>query len=155
MSDLGFSGSPFTWCNGQSGCARWWARLDRFLANVEWMDFFDSYSVAHLQRISLDHSPLFWKTKLRSLSKRKIFHFENIWFDHKGCHDSVAKAWNFQPNSSPLHSFAHLISRTKHLLITWKKSGLSPLDVEIQKAESDIEFLENMDSGTNPYSLDS
>lgn len=30
LLDLGFSGSIFTWCNGQVGLARCWARLDRF-----------------------------------------------------------------------------------------------------------------------------
>lgn len=33
LMDLGFMGSNYTWCNGQSGLARRWARLDRFLAN--------------------------------------------------------------------------------------------------------------------------
>lgn len=59
LFDLGFTGNSFTWCNGQSGCARRWARLDRFFANLDWVSLFDSLSVLHLQRISSDHAPLF------------------------------------------------------------------------------------------------
>lgn len=118
LIDLGFLGSAFTWCNGQSGCSRRWARLDRFMANVEWLEFFDSYSVKHLQRISSNHAPLSLKTRLRSHAKKKIFRFENVWFDHKGCHDSVVSAWNFNPNSSPLHAFSHLVHRTRHKIIS-------------------------------------
>ena len=34
LVDISYIGNPFTWCNGQVGFARRWARLDRFLANT-------------------------------------------------------------------------------------------------------------------------
>lgn len=34
-----FLGSSFTWSNVQGGCARRWARLDRFLAKLNWLRF--------------------------------------------------------------------------------------------------------------------
>lgn len=48
LFDLGFPGPSFTWCNRQSGCARRWADLDGFLANLDWLGFFASYSILYL-----------------------------------------------------------------------------------------------------------
>ncbi|KAJ0981340.1 hypothetical protein J5N97_009595 [Dioscorea zingiberensis] len=33
LFDLGFFGTPYTWCNNQNGLGRRWARLDRAIAN--------------------------------------------------------------------------------------------------------------------------
>lgn len=48
LFDLGFSGSGFTWCNGQSGLAQCWVRLDHFLANSEWILSFKKISNQHI-----------------------------------------------------------------------------------------------------------
>ena len=40
FQDLGYCGSDFTWCNMQDGENRIYLRLDRALANLEWIDKF-------------------------------------------------------------------------------------------------------------------
>lgn len=40
LHDLGFEGSAFTWCNKLEGEGSIMARLDRFVGNVQWKDFF-------------------------------------------------------------------------------------------------------------------
>lgn len=114
---------------------------------------FEFYAVEHLQRISSDHAPLSLKTWLWFHSKKKFFILK-VFGQTMGCHDSMVKAWNFNPNSSPLHTFSHLISRTKQHLNTWRASALSSLDVDIHNIERDISFLENLYSTANPNSLD-
>jgi len=37
LSDLGFSGPKYTWCNGKYGDDFSRERLDRAVANVEWI----------------------------------------------------------------------------------------------------------------------
>lgn len=51
LLDLGFSGSNFTWCNGHSRSSRRWARLDHFLANLNWIFGFNSYVNLHIPHI--------------------------------------------------------------------------------------------------------
>ncbi|KAJ0969863.1 hypothetical protein J5N97_022740 [Dioscorea zingiberensis] len=89
LFDLGFIGSPFTWCNNQIGLARRWARLDRVLANNEWLSSFDSYFNRHLSRTASDHSPMLVIAKSNSNHKRRVFRFENFWFDYEQCHSNV------------------------------------------------------------------
>lgn len=46
LLDFGFSSSSFTWCNGQAGLARHWARLDHFLANFLWLQTTTIYLIS-------------------------------------------------------------------------------------------------------------
>lgn len=56
------------------------------------MQSFELYLVDHLLRISSDHAPLLLNTSRSSRVKKKIFHFEDYWFDNRGCHNAVLKA---------------------------------------------------------------
>ncbi|KAJ0983259.1 hypothetical protein J5N97_011514 [Dioscorea zingiberensis] len=120
LFDLGYYGSPYTWCNKQNGLARRWARLDRYLANSSWISCFDSYYNKHLCRTLSDHSPMLLTARFFTSSKKKVFRFENYWFEHALCHQKVYKAWNFKTVTSPLHAFAHLTSRTRSILLDKK-----------------------------------
>ena len=40
LLDLGYTGVPFTWCNNQDAMATVWARLDRAMASVDWVNKF-------------------------------------------------------------------------------------------------------------------
>lgn len=57
LSDLGFVGAPFTWCNNRMGHNRIIERLNR-AGNASWLQHYGSFSVSHLPRIASDHCPL-------------------------------------------------------------------------------------------------
>ncbi|KAJ0975885.1 hypothetical protein J5N97_017850 [Dioscorea zingiberensis] len=132
LFDLGFIGSPFTWCNNQLGLTRRWARLDRVLANNSWLTKFDSYFNKHLSRTASDHSPLFLNARFFSHQKQKVFRFDNFWFEYDNCHLNVWNAWNNRPRANPMHAFSHSISKTRTLLCKWKTKELTPLEKHIQ-----------------------
>lgn len=46
--DLGFVGSPFTWCNNQFDGVVTWIRLDRGVATPSWSQMFPSAKVHHI-----------------------------------------------------------------------------------------------------------
>lgn len=78
LLDLGFLGSPFTWCNGRSGLACRWARLNCFLANTEWILLFKNASIVRLPHINSNHSPLFLSLLNPIPPSKKIFCFYNF-----------------------------------------------------------------------------
>lgn len=47
LSDLGYLGSKYTWCNNKEGSTRVYERLDRYLANPQWIVKFPKSSVSH------------------------------------------------------------------------------------------------------------
>lgn len=61
LFDLGFSGPKYTWCNKREGPDFMHERLDRALANSEWIDLFPDRSVEVLAGCNSDHMPIFLK----------------------------------------------------------------------------------------------
>lgn len=58
LVDLGFSGVPYTYDNGQLGNKNVRVRLDRACADEKWQDLFPATQVVHLVTSCSDHCPL-------------------------------------------------------------------------------------------------
>jgi hypothetical protein len=96
---LGFEGYPFTWSNGREEGANVQCRLDRALANVEFIDRFSPIKVSHLPRFGSDHaavlicleSPLSGNSRRR----RRLFRFEESWTKEAQCEELIRNNWNY------------------------------------------------------------
>lgn len=77
LRDLGYEGTQFTWCNNRQGEGRIFERLDRFLVNSKWCDFFPFESVSHGQVAYSDHCPIWFNTHGNRIRKRgtRLFRF--------------------------------------------------------------------------------
>lgn len=53
-----FKGPKTTWCNGQSGLACSWARLDKFFIDYNFLNYFPNVFFQVLACTTSDHSPL-------------------------------------------------------------------------------------------------
>ena len=81
FADLGFSGPDYTWHGRRRG--EWiWERLDRGVANYEWLTRFPTSRMKHLNCFTSNHRPI-----LLSLGgngeqqkwRRKPLRFEAMW----------------------------------------------------------------------------
>ncbi|KAH0650296.1 hypothetical protein KY284_030208 [Solanum tuberosum] len=71
LTDLGYTGLPFTWCNQRDAEARVWKRLDRSMVNDKWLEVMPETTIENLSSVSSDHSPmLMGMTKYNSAGKR-------------------------------------------------------------------------------------
>lgn len=147
--DLDFSGSNFTWCNGHSRSSRRWARLDRFLSNLNWISSFDYYVNLHLPRTNYDHSLLFLIAKKGAPSPNKIFHFDSFLLYYEGCHNCVTKAWTNANNTNPLLSFSQCVTHTRANIIKWKYAGLRPINLELSNINQEIARMEAIDPSSS------
>ncbi|XP_039130843.1 uncharacterized protein LOC120267217 [Dioscorea cayenensis subsp. rotundata] len=143
LLDLGFVGSRFTWCNNQVGLSCRWARLDRFLANHDWIASFSSLENLHLPRSCSDHCPLLLTACTHTPSKSSIFQFDNIWFEYSSCHNIISNAFQVISSSSHMHSLHHCLHRAKNDLIKWHISGTRSIDAELSHVEMEIKNVED------------
>lgn len=82
LIDLGYTGGTYTWSNNRHISHRILERLDRCLANYDWLTIFPESSIHYLPRTHSDHSPLLLTLKKYSVPQDKIFHFETMWITH-------------------------------------------------------------------------
>ncbi|XP_039120543.1 uncharacterized protein LOC120256952 [Dioscorea cayenensis subsp. rotundata] len=145
LFDLNFSGAQFTWCNNQIGLARRWARLDRCIANSNWISRFNNFTLKHLSRSFSDHSPLLLSVSDSIIRRRFLFKFENFWLDYIDCHSIVREALQSPSHGNPLHVLSHLLSCTRFKLSQWNRRRHNSLERALSQTESDIFDLENSD----------
>nr|XP_023880677.1 uncharacterized protein LOC111993057 [Quercus suber] len=96
LADLGFHGNKFTWTNRRPGEVHTKQRLDRVMANRDWVEKFPASSVTHLFSHAYDHLPILLKTmKDRSKQGRgaRSFKFKESWLLWDDYGEVVAEAW--------------------------------------------------------------
>lgn len=142
LMDIGFVGPRFTWCNNQSGFARRWARLDRCLANLDWISKFSSLKNTHLPRACSDHCPLLLTANSFIAPSYSIFRFNNFWFEYNTCHDIIINSFEADNHSSPMQSIQHCLFRAKRDLLSWRRTGHCSIDIEISNIEAEISLME-------------
>ncbi|XP_030931655.1 uncharacterized protein LOC115957525 [Quercus lobata] len=96
LCDLGYVGSPYTWCNNQFDGVVTWIRLDRGVATTAWTQLFPSFRVHHIAGSLSDHCPL-WvcldDENVRFYKKGRPFCFEAVWMTDDRCDGVIKNAW--------------------------------------------------------------
>lgn len=101
LSDLGYSGPKFTWWNKRPNGNMIFERLDRFLANSQWLQSFPESIVYHLPRFKSDHNPLLFSTTPHNSSiSQRPFRCEKIWLDQPDFANLVHLSWSRDADSS-------------------------------------------------------
>ena len=96
LIDLGFWGDKFIWNNKRPSVANTRERLDRAVANKEWLDAFFASSVSHEFSHALDHMPLLLQIGKDNRLQGRVaqgFKFEEIWLLSEECEELVGEAW--------------------------------------------------------------
>lgn len=103
LTDLGLhevasKGPKFTWLNKRRGRDTIFEKLDRFVANSDWLSLFPTTKTLNLDFLHSDHRPVklvfenrpYWR---QDISSRR-FKFENKWLLEDGFMDVVKEAWS-------------------------------------------------------------
>ncbi|KAF7843712.1 reverse transcriptase [Senna tora] len=93
LFDLGYVGQKYTWCNKRDGNLVY-CRLDRFLANGEWVNSFPNSVNHHLPRIKSDHCPILLNySPDPTPTLKRPFRCEKIWLNQPGFANIVREVW--------------------------------------------------------------
>ena len=143
--DLGYTGARYTksrhFENGESV----WARLDRALANEEWMTKFANAKVVHISTIKSDHCMfcLQWDRNTRSRMRTgKLFRFEAMWLHDPRCLEVVSEAW--ERGLSFLTSFLiqNYLQSCREALKHWNKVEFGHVGCRISALRTHLQRLE-------------
>ena len=95
LEDLGFSGIPYTYNNGQEGNRNVQVRLDRACADEAWRDLFPSTLVVHLATPCSDHSPVLILMGGVQMAKQhgQAPRYEIMWERHPALAAMVEQTW--------------------------------------------------------------
>ncbi|KAK9991581.1 hypothetical protein SO802_026566 [Lithocarpus litseifolius] len=95
LMDLGYKGYPFTWNNRRPGEANTKIRLDRAVANKDWIGKFQMSKVLHLSTHASDHLSILLQVQSFVPQRRERgFKFEESWLLKEDCEAKVKEAWN-------------------------------------------------------------
>ena len=134
--DMNYKGHSFTWKKFFSDGQTIGERLDRCLANNEWMIHFGGSTVHHLTCSTSGHSPLWILPKnLVVVTSNKPFRFEEMWLAEKRCSDTVKAKWgkcrNNNNNNIPL-GFVKKIEDCGKALTKWSRNSFGSIWRELK-----------------------
>ncbi|KAL0364052.1 UNVERIFIED_CONTAM: putative mitochondrial protein [Sesamum angustifolium] len=127
LSDLGFSGEPFTWSNHHSSPGTIRERLDRACANWGWTQLFPNFSVLHLSANCSDHSALLVKLDgcpALNLQGFRPWRFEAALLQTEQCANIIAENWRCPLSSNPTMALFERLEACQLSLTRWSKESL-------------------------------
>lgn len=159
LVDLGFSGPKFTWNNKQQGNGNIKVRLDRAVANGQFIQLFDDCHVENVITSSSDHYAiliLVIKEPRHSENNyyKNDFKYEAMWARAPDYNEVVQKSWNdgFE-GARNLHSIWSNLGRMAISLKQWSKNTFGSIQKKIRKLEKQLAILRSS-SSTPVYSTE-
>jgi hypothetical protein len=153
LVDLGFSGNPFTWCNQRQGNATIKERLDRGIANLNWIHVHPKFSLKHIPASTSDHNPILLNTAHPSSLLPRPFRFEEFWTKDPSCGVVIDAAWKISVNGSPAHCLVKKQHRTKSSLLRWNHSHFGNIQVKIKSTLSKLDQIQQSPPPPSPLSF--
>ena len=147
LVDLGFIRQKYTWCNGHYGGERTKLRLDRVVANEDWMLRFRDSRVFHSSMSILDHCliKLSLKREQSRRPQKKRFMFEAMWTKDTRCREVVESSWDFGGNLSNVQLVDRL-RNCKERLKSWNWSEFGNVNQLLRQKRDQLQHLESLNS---------
>ncbi|KAJ1259810.1 hypothetical protein BS78_10G184600 [Paspalum vaginatum] len=143
LSDLGFTGDPFTWRNHCGSSDTYIKeRLDRAVADEHWRDHFLAFHVRNGDPKHSDHRPVIVEVE-RSFSEEqrsgeKSFCFEAGWVQEEDCDMIVKNAWGLSMEARS-KKVRHALGEVAAQLTDWSRNVLGDLEKRIKHTKKELE----------------
>ncbi|XP_041009336.1 uncharacterized protein LOC121253382 [Juglans microcarpa x Juglans regia] len=113
LIEMNSQGRKFSWCNGQHGLSRAWAKLDRVLLDAKLLIAFPYARCPYLSRSTSDHSPMFIEFLKDTFTYGPSpFRFQQMWIEHPDFISFVQMVWS----EPAIAIFEEKVEGLEHLL---------------------------------------
>lgn len=138
MTDVGYNGYPFTWCNGSRRRRTISKRLDRVLINEDWAEAYQFNRVDHIDKTGSDHSLILFRSGNEEVEAVKYFKFLNFWTESEGFLSIVEGIWSMEVRGNSLWKLQQKLKAVSKGLTSWSKESVGNVFQNVKKLEEDI-----------------
>ena len=149
LSDLGFIGPKYTWCNNRTPSKRIWKRLDRAFVNDLWAQRYHSNTIKHLARTGSDHRPLLMQTLSNKNDFIRYFKFINIWAQLQDFFMTVQNSWNMNVTGNAMWRLQYKLKVLSKNISKWSRETIGDIHEQVNKLETRFQLLEEQDTLNN------
>ncbi|KAL0009992.1 hypothetical protein SO802_005100 [Lithocarpus litseifolius] len=135
LKDLGFVGKKFTW-KGRRHDGFVLERLDRAVANNQWLSLNSGTKVQHLHSNSSDHQAIVVKPEGISPNPKRPFKFEQMWLRDSGGSDTVINAWGPPSVGATMPELAGKVRVCGVKLTEWSKNSFGSVRKMIEEKKN-------------------
>lgn len=122
LKDLGYVGKKYTWkCHRHGGLVL--ERLDRVVANNQWLSMNPGTKIQHLHSFSSDHLAIIVKPEGITPNPKRSFKFEKMWLKDSECSATVTGAWGPPQMGVSMPVIAEKIQICGERLTEWSKNS--------------------------------
>jgi hypothetical protein len=141
LTDIGFTGLPFTYDNGRASEANVRVRLDRAVADTSWRDNFGDARVQHLTLPRSDHCPVIVELRkdIWENNDPRIFRYEIMWERADSLVAEIKTAWCSTSDRESLGSLTHVLRNVRTALRRWSKEQFGAVTAELNRLRKDLE----------------
>jgi hypothetical protein len=150
FSDLGFTGSKYTWTNCRQDESFIKERLDRAVANISWIQLYKKVEVRILAARTSDHKPLlisFTNMEEKGRQFQGGGKFEVKWLADEESREIITNAWNDGVGGdSSIQVVQHKLETCKSALRRWNGQKYGCAEKAIKKKTKELEILQKNES---------
>ncbi|KAF5481578.1 hypothetical protein F2P56_002218 [Juglans regia] len=150
LFDLGWRGDMYTWSNSHTYATFTKERLDRVVANPQWMNFYSETWVEVLVARTSDHKPLLVhinvqnpSTRMQVRQRKKGFKYEACWALDEECEVVLKEAW------TGFSKVIGLLNNSRKALLRWNKNIKQRQGQEVEEKTKILQNLQAMENGSN------
>ncbi|XP_019095662.1 PREDICTED: uncharacterized protein LOC104763574 [Camelina sativa] len=113
-------------------------RLDRTVANQEWMELFPEAQAVYLKKVSSDHSPLITTLMGEKWRRWVGFKYDQRWVQREGFCDFMKETWESEKVKQS-NSLVEKLTRCRKEISGWKRRNKPNSSLRIQELHSRID----------------
>ncbi|KAF8118563.1 hypothetical protein N665_0004s0044 [Sinapis alba] len=138
LQDIKTFGGKFTWM-GKRAKYTILSKIDRAVANCDWLDMYPAAHVRLLPWIGSDHRPLLVNTEAERWKRKGSFKYDSRWRLFPGLKQVIEQAWNEEFSRLSGKDIHQLINNCRKAISQWRSKQNTNSSKLIQQLKDDIQ----------------